>query len=310
MSRNIIIPILLAMVACGRNTNNVNTPVEAGSDAPVCTATACPAHSPHLFSPKQENMSVQRKWISSLKDPPCPDDMVLVDGNYCPDLEQHCLYNTDIDGSKSDKPVSLLWACGEYTPSTCKSDKLVHMRFCIDKYEWPNKEGQVPQDWMTYRTAKKAVEAIGKRLCTAKEWTLAAEGPNQHSLPYGDGYHRDGKICNFDRPMGHLDPSKARTPDDEMSQKLRAMLVPSGSMQDCVSDYGVHDMAGNVDELVNNEGGVENCPKGETCYNYVSGLMGGHIWHVRNNSFSKTTAHNLDFGWYETGTRACRDAEE
>jgi hypothetical protein len=239
---------------------------------------------------------------------PCPEDMALVDGMYCPGEVQHCLYNVAIDGSRIDKPADLLWACGEYAQPTCISKELTHLRFCIDVYEWPNKEGQVPQDWMTYRTAKKAVEAVGKRLCTAREWTLAAEGPNHHPLPYGDGFHRLPGICNFDNPMGHLDPSKAKKPDDEMAQKLRAVLVPSGSMSDCVSDYGVHDMAGNVDEIIYNEGGVESCPQGETCNNYVSGLMGGHIWHVRNNSFSRTTAHNLDFGWYETSTRGCMDA--
>lgn len=246
----------------------------------------------------------------------CPSDMVEVEGDYCPDLEQHCKYNTNIDGSISKKPADLLWACGEYTPSTCKSEHLVHMHYCIDKYEWPNKEGTVPQDWMTWYDAKKAVESVGKRLCTHREWTLAAEGPSMHPLPYGDGFHRDGTMCNFDRPMGHLDPSKAKRPDDEMSQKLRAVLVPSGSMPECVSDYGVHDMAGNVDEWVVNEASnLMACPpeaiKAGKCMqmSYHSGLMGGHVWHVRNASRPMTSAHYPGFGWYETGTRACKDIQ-
>lgn len=247
--------------------------------------------------------------------PPCSEDMIHVEGDYCPNLEQHCLYNVEIDGSRSTKPVSLLWACGEYTSSTCKSEHLVHMNFCMDRYEYPNKEGQVPQDWMTWYDVKKSCETEGKRMCSSHEWTLAAEGPHQHPLPYGDGFHRVAGACNFDRPMGHLDPSKATRPDDEMSQKLRAMLVSSGSMPNCVSDYGVHDMAGNVDEWVVNEASdLMACPKeavdkGE-CQNmsYHSGLMGGHVWHVRNASRPMTTAHYPGFGWYETGGRCCKDA--
>lgn len=246
--------------------------------------------------------------------PPCPSDMVYVEGDYCPNLEQHCLYNVKIDGSRSTEPVSLLWACGEYSPSTCQSEHLVHMKFCMDRYEYPNQEGQLPQDWMTWYDVKKSCENEGKRMCTAREWTLAAEGPHQHPLPYGGGFHRTAGICNFDRPMGHLDPSKATRPDDDMAQQLRAMLVPSGSMAKCVSDYGVHDMAGNVDEWVVNEASdLMVCPKeivekGQ-CQNmsYHSGLMGGHVWHVRNASRPMTTAHYPGFGWYETGGRCCEN---
>ncbi len=303
-------------VACGRSNGDAKTAVEAGSDV-ACAPTGCPARKPKEIAPVEMQEKIS---MGSDERKACPDDMVLVDGMYCPDqyLEQHCLYNTNIDGSRSDKAPSLLWACGEFAPSTCKGDHFVHMRFCIDVFEWPNKKGAIPQDWMTYRTAKKAIEATGKRLCTAREYGKAAEGPNMHPIPYGDGYHRQSRptflpggivsgVCNFDRDMGHLDPSKARRPNDEMSQKLRAMLVPSGSMPDCVSDYGVRDLAGNLDEIVYNEGGVETCPKGERCYNYVSGLMGGHVWHVRNAARFITTAHNLDFGWYESGSRACKD---
>lgn len=249
---------------------------------------------------------------------PCPENMVLIEGDMCRKLEQHCLYNTEIDGSRSTKPASLTWACGEYTPAVCKSDNLIHMRFCIDKYEYPNKQDQPPQDWMSWYDAKKAVESVGKRLCTSREWSMAAMGPHWHPLPYGDGFHRDSSKCNFDRPMGHLDPSKAKCATDGTACALRAVLVPSGSMPECVSDYGVHDMAGNIDEWVANEdSNLMACPKevaskgfsGCMKLSYHSGLMGGHVWHVRNNSFSMTAGHDPNFKWYETGTRGCKDAQ-
>jgi len=238
----------------------------------------------------------------------CPDDMVEIEGDYCPQVREKCLYNVDIDGIRSAKPVNDLWSCGEFqVPTVCTSSKLVHMHYCIDKYEWPNKKGQVPQDWMTWYDAKKAVESVGKRLCTAREWTLAAEGPNMHPLPYGDGFHRN-QMCNIDNHMPKgMDVFKSRTPNDETSQELRSLLVPSGSKPDCHSDYGVYDMAGNIDEFVVNEGGT-TCVNKSTG-NCISGLKGGHVWHVRQAARPMTTAHGEGFGWYETGTRACKDAE-
>lgn len=234
----------------------------------------------------------------------CPSDMVEVKGEYCPNLQIECLYNVDLDGTRH-YPGDINKACGEYkNPSKCLSDT-VSMHFCIDRYEWPNKAGTVPQDWMTYFDAEKAVKSVGKRICTHKEWTLAAEGPNRHPLPYGDGFHRS-RLCNFDNPNPGIQVMESKHPNDETSQKLRALLVPSGSMKDCVSDFGVHDMSGNIDEWVVNESSQDMCLN-KTSGNCRTGLMGGHIWHVRNASRPMTTAHGAGFSWYETGARACKD---
>lgn len=243
----------------------------------------------------------------------CPKGMVEVKGDYCPNLLTTCLYNVDIDGHPVPTPEvhgnkdANLWACGEFKyPTQClsKDKDLVHMDFCMDKYEWPNVEGELPEDWLSYYDAKKEIEATGKRLCTANEWTLAAEGPSRKPLPYGDGYHRS-KVCNFDNRMPKgLDVFAAKGPSDRMAVLLRGFLVPSGLMEDCVSDYGVHDMAGNIDEWVFNEHGFT------TAEPYISGLKGGHIWHVRNASRSITVSHNMWFNWYETGTRACKDIDK
>lgn len=238
---------------------------------------------------------------------PCPSDMVYVNGDYCPNEEQVCLFNVDNDGKRLDGPGDIGKACGEFQkPTRCLGDK-VHMRFCIDRFEWPNKEGSIPQDWMTYFDAQKAVASVGKRLCTHREWTLAAEGPNAHPLPYGDGFHRQ-RLCNFDNRNPGIDVFDSKSPNDEASARLRALLVPSGSMVDCVSDFGVHDMSGNIDEWVVNESSQDLCIA-KTSGNCRSGLMGGHIWHVRNASRPMTTAHGAGFGWYETGARACKDIE-
>jgi len=233
----------------------------------------------------------------------CPSNMVEINGDYCVDEEQICLFNVDNKGNRLPGPGDPGMACGEYKkPTRCLSGK-IHMHFCMDKYEWPNIESGRPQDWMTYFDAKRAVASVGKRLCTAKEWTLAAEGPDMHPLPYGDGYHRDSSACNFDNHNPGIDVFDSKRPNDEASQRLRELLVPSGSKPRCISDFGVYDMAGNIDEWVVNEGGTTCINK--TTGNCISGLKGGHIWHVRNASRPMTTAHGEGFGWYETGSRAC-----
>jgi sulfatase modifying factor 1 len=281
------------LTACVRQENKNIPPVS--QPAPASTSAVDPP-------PVPATKASESIPISSGK---CPSDMVEVEGDYCPNQELKCLYNVDNDGKRLEGPGDLGKACGEFqNPAKCLGER-IHMHYCIDRYEWPNKEGQVPQDWMTYFDAQNAVASVGKRLCTHREWTLAAEGPNMHPLPYGDGFHRE-RLCNFDNKNPGIDVFQSKNPNDEASRKLRALLVPSGSMKDCVSDFGVHDMSGNIDEWVVNESSQDMCIN-KTSGNCRTGLMGGHIWHVRNASRPMTTAHGAGFSWYETGTRACKD---
>jgi len=90
---------------------------------------------------------------------------------------------------------------------------------------------------------------------------------------------------------------KVSSVNSDVGQALHNMLVLSGSKEQCVSDWGVYDMPGNVDEWVVNESGKP----------FVSGLMGGHVFGVRNASRPMTDAHGPTFSWYETGTRCCSD---
>ena len=109
----------------------------------------------------------------------CPNDMVSVIGEYCPDVDEVCLKWLDENqSSEANSGIGPL-RCGEFKyPTVCKSKKLVHKNFCIDKYEWPNKKGELPKVMMTFWDAKKSCEANGKRLCTSSEHTFACEGPH------------------------------------------------------------------------------------------------------------------------------------
>jgi sulfatase-modifying factor enzyme 1 len=228
-------------------------------------------------------------------DDACPPEMVGVEGDYCPLVAQPCLRWLD--------PETML-QCAEFghvsSPGSC-SMKAPHMRFCIDRYEWPNKVGALPRYMASWNEAKASCENIGKRLCSDTEWTLACEGPERLPYPYGDGYVRDDRACNIDKPYIWPHPEKifdARTQDEELSRLDQR--EPSGSRPACVSPFGVHDMVGNVDEWVKNESQFGKP--------YRSGLKGGYWGPVRTRCRAMTTAHEESFRYYQIGFRCCGDA--
>jgi formylglycine-generating enzyme len=225
----------------------------------------------------------------------CPVDMVEVEGDYCPYVEQKCVRWLD--------PVTRL-QCAEFdkaaTTGKC-SMKTDHKHFCVDRYEWPNKAGATPVTMTSWYDAKASCETSGKRLCSDTEWTLSCEGQDRRPYPYGDGYARDDQACNIDKP--YILPSAGRMFDPRTSADELARLdqrEPSGTRNSCVSPYGVRDMVGNVDEWVVN---VSQAGKP-----YQSGLKGGYWGPVRTRCRPMTTAHNETFRYYQIGFRCCGEA--
>ncbi len=233
----------------------------------------------------------------------CPDGMKRVRGSYCPQVEQVCLEWVDAVGKPTNAPASgQTGRCGTFQqPSKCLTPeaKRPFKDFCIDTYEIPNVRGQVPQSWMTWHDVKNVCESQGKRLPTRSEWTFACEGPDIHPYPYGDGFHRDRTSCNTDNSANGIDVFKATSHDTETARRLDGLLTPSGSKPLCVSPFGVYDQVGNVDEQVVNETGQP----------YKSGLMGGHVFGVRNYCRPMTEAHGELFSWYETSGRCVSDVK-
>jgi hypothetical protein len=224
--------------------------------------------------------------------PACPADMIEISGSFCPNVVQNCL-NLDM----SVHNVNGYVRCLQFDKTRCLTpeDQRIKMHFCMDKFEWPNKEGEKPTIMISWYDMKKNCEAKGKRLCVDHEWSMACEG--NEILPYPYGYKRDGSACNIDhlqRPWFNASTSPM-TPDVVSRLDQR---VTSGSMSGCVSPYGVHDMTGNVDEWVVNSAGVP----------YKSALMGGHwIVGARNRCRPETLAHNEMCVFYEIGGRCCKD---
>ena len=213
--------------------------------------------------------------------------MVLVDGSYCEQLEQRCL--------RPRKP----WQCAEFeAPARCRgADR--PMRYCIDRYEHPNREGALATIMSSWKDARDACRALGKRLCTEAEWTLACEGPERLAFPYG--HVRDAEACPIDKPSPRVNERRlffSRTQADELARLDQR--EPSGSRARCVSAYGVHDLTGNVDEWVLNESGRP----------YDSSLKGGNWGEYRNACRPATRGHDEGFRYYQTGFRCCSDPAE
>lgn len=213
---------------------------------------------------------------------PCGSDMILVEGDYCPNAEQVCL-------KWIDPPPYQNLRCAEYAkPVKCKGSK-VAKRFCIDREEYatPNAEGEMmPVVSKNWNEAQALCSARGARLCKETEWEFACEGPEMSPYPYG--WKRDSSVCNFDKTnLGGAE------------DKLNDLRAPLSAYPDCMSPFGVHDMVGNVDEWVEREG--MRAPN-------RSALRGGWWLPGRNRCRAATTQHSEDYSGKQVGFRCCKEA--
>ncbi|WP_437676088.1 formylglycine-generating enzyme family protein [Sorangium sp. So ce131] len=244
----------------------------------------------------------------------CPDDMVLVEGDYCPVVEQVCLkhhkeYEKDQARrvkaeAEPEGPSTVSERCLEYKqPTACLSKRRAPMRYCVDRYEWPNRKGELPALLVSWREAVKVCEGVGKRLCTEDEFNFACEG--EEMLPYTYGYVRDPTKCNIDRPFRQRERTLFRYERCMKHPACKAELerldqrAPAGSMPACVSPFGVYDLNGNMNEWVVRPG--RKSPE-------RSGLKGGWWGPMRGRCRPTVGFHKEEDYGYEAGFRCCKDA--
>jgi formylglycine-generating enzyme required for sulfatase activity len=247
----------------------------------------------------------------------CPDDMVLVHGNYCPEVGQVCIehheeYAKDEKRKKAKREKgesagssTVSERCMRYqNPSKCLSKKRRPMRFCMDRYEWPNKKGELPALLISWVDARKECERIGKRLCTEDEFNFACEG--EEMLPYTYGYVRDPQKCSIDKPYRKREKKLFKYARCMADPQCKAELerldqrLPVGSLPECVSPFGVFDLNGNINEWV---------MRPDEKYPNRSGLKGGWWGPVRGRCRPTVGFHKEEDYGYEEGFRCCDDAE-
>lgn len=295
------------------------TPVEP--TAPVPTQAPTPAEPPDPTTIPGEVTPTATPAEPAAPTGPtaCPEDMVLIDGDYCTDLEVKCKKS---HFAKANKKT----ICEEFAEPTKCTGKKEKRRYCIDKYEFPNKKGQNPEVMNDFPHAQKKCAALGKRVCTESEWTMACEGPSYKPYPYG--YKRDPEKCRGDRP--YKNPRKQKnglltTHSKDKSEGQAEVdrlwdAVPSGSQPECVSDYGVYDMPGNADELAASEGrsdryssmkmpdgSVDALRHADKFDNVTTG--GPWVEGVRNQCRPKIYTHNEGFSYYYLSFRCCAEPD-
>ncbi len=212
----------------------------------------------------------------------CPDGMVLIDGEWCPRVEQRCLRWMDPPGRYHE------YRCAEYArPALCLAPR-THRRFCIDRRERTEPGSDLPLNLQSWTSAKRACEGAGARVCMESEWTFACEGEELRPYPYG--WSRAADKCNADK----MDLLVPRQP-----WRLRDERAPAGSHPACASPFGVVDMAGNVAEWVSVDGHAEGAVV----------VQKGNWWQPGKHACRDAQAgHDRFYKGTETGFRCCAEA--
>jgi sulfatase modifying factor 1 len=177
------------------------------------------------------------------------------------------------------------------------------MHFCIDRFEYPNHQGEYPIIAVTWYEAKATCESIGKRLATEDEWTFACEG--EEAMPYPYGYVRDDTACVIDRPWKAYHAKNmvnSLRSSETMMRELDHLWQgeASGTRPRCVSPFGVYDLTGNTDEWVQRSG---------TWGKYQSVLKGGYWSTVRTRCRPTTRNHAESHYFYQQGFRCASDVK-
>lgn len=214
----------------------------------------------------------------------CPDGMVLVEGEYCPKVEQRCKRWMDPPGRYHE------YRCAEYEkPARCLSARK-HLRYCIDRHERTEAGTNLPLNVQSWTDAKKACEAASARVCKESEWNFACEGEEMRPYPYG--FRREADRCNADK----TDLLAVKEP-----WKLRDERDPAGAHPSCASPFGALDMAGNVAEWVS----VDGVPEGTVV------VQKGNWWQPGKHACRDAQGgHDRYYKGTETGFRCCAGADD
>jgi formylglycine-generating enzyme len=208
----------------------------------------------------------------------CPAEMVLVEGDYCPQVRQTCKRWLDGPGPYHE------YRCGEYAPSECLAPR-VHKRFCIDREEYVKPGDALPLAHQSWTSAGAICTGRDARLCLESEWQFACEGEEMRPYPYG--LVRDSTACNIDQ-MNLGKPQAG----------LNDLRAPVDAYPRCLSPFGVHDMSGNVEEWATLDNG--KAPD-------RSAMKGAWWLPGKNTCRAATLGHGEIYEGPQVGVRCCRD---
>jgi hypothetical protein len=285
MRKYAVLPLLFALAGCARasaqEAGRQARPEDAGARAAFVTTTADAGLAAADAATAVRATAILAAALTPQARGACPEGMALVDGEYCPNVEQRCLEWMDPEGT----PYAH-FRCKRYAQPAICHGKREHRRFCIDVVERTEEASDLPRNHMSWSESKSLCESQGARLCKTSEWQFACEGEEMRPYPYG--WERDANACNVDVMTGLGKVGK-----------LVDHRAPASAHPACVSPFGVHDMAGNVDEWAT----VEGLPRGKR------EVMKGSWWLPgRHACRQHQGGHGAHYGGTESGTRCCADA--
>jgi len=288
--------LLVALSSCSPEQQAERSRGEQAVRTPAGSTTALDSSATHIsgllaaLAPSVGRTRMRQPSVSDVLQPhgdgadgvalgaPCPAGMLYVEGMYCPEVEHKCTRWLETEGKYA------YYRCAEYArPARCLAQRR-HLRFCIDRDEYVPPGESLPASHQSWTDAKRTCESLGKRVCMESEFNFACEGEEMRPYPYG--FTRDSDACNADR----TDIYKA----DGM---LRDLRDDARGHPRCTSPFGVHHLAGNLEEWTTIDG--SNPPRP---------AMKGAYWQPsRNHCRAAQTAHDNHYSGVETGFRCCGD---
>jgi hypothetical protein len=295
MNRPTPIILLSLLTLAGCVDDRIPSPVETGAASLLGTVPSSSGKAPQLLAalgPQVGNAFAQPSITDALgaaadrtrsaqdDATTCPKEMVLVSGQYCPEVEHTCTRWLETDGRYA------YFRCAEYArPAKCLTERR-SMRFCMDRDEYAPPGEVLPAAHQSWTDATRICGSLGKRVCKESEWNFACEGEEMRPYPYG--FVRDAEACNADR----LDIYR------KDGNLLDLREGPDGHPS-CTSAFGVHHLSGNLEEWTTIDGSTPPRP-----------AMKGAYWQPsRNHCRAAQTAHDTFYNGDETGFRCCKDVD-
>jgi formylglycine-generating enzyme required for sulfatase activity len=237
----ILLGLLTIAASCSRSTQSSQGPLGVGANDGHADALAVARTVPRPEMPPE---------------PRCPANTAAIKRG-----RESALLCLDL----SEVTVAEYAAC--VSGGACTAPKPYDTSIRLDRYQalcnWGHPEGRErhPINCVSYDQAKSYCASRGARLPTDVEWTIAASNGGQSVYPWGslppDGTRVNGcgRECppGIRRLVGHADVVARYSGDDGFVGTAPAGTFPGGD-----NKLGVHDLAGNVAELVVPEAAPES----------------------------------------------------
>jgi hypothetical protein len=249
------------------------------SGAPGSIERAVAAYVPGVFRPVQEGVIAPAKPGAR-----CPPDMGLVFGAVCVDRYEASVVERALNGARlSHAPNQSLEAGHVYIARSVA--------------------GVVPQAYVSGAQALEACRQAGKRLCAPVEWRAACGGREGYAFPYGPDRVPGRCHDSGANPMltYHADTQArgwgAVELNDPRNIELDGTIAKTGAFSECVNDFGLFDMVGNLHEWTADPHGT-----------FQGGYWLDTSLHGDGCAY-RTIAHPFDYRDYSIGFRCCADPE-